>query len=220
MKVTVAPLTGFESLSSTETVSGAANATSTGAFWGVPPVAVIVAAAPAIFVRLKLAGAVAPVADAVTTYGPVVAFAVNADEVATPLALVISVSVAVPPVMKAPLGPDSGAVKVTVAPASGDPPEVSVATSGAANADPTVALGGVPLAAVIAMVGGAECELGLPQLIRKPKTMEVKTRTAAEAGRFIAIPLGARSSHSCPLAWSGLRQPGARAAEIRVCCAP
>jgi hypothetical protein len=65
--------------------------------------------------------------------------AVNVDEVATPLALVVSVSVLVPPV-KVPLAPVAGAVKTTNAPLIGDPPMVTVATKGVANAVLSAAL--------------------------------------------------------------------------------
>jgi hypothetical protein len=78
--------------------------------------------------------------------------AVNAGEVATPLALVVAVLV---PPAKVPLAPVwAGAVKVTVTPLAGDPFDVTVATSGLVNAVPTVALCPPPLVAVIAMVGG------------------------------------------------------------------
>jgi hypothetical protein len=45
-------------------------------------------------------------------------------------------------------------VKVTDTPLAADPLEVTVATNGALNAAPTVALCGVPLVAVMAIVGG------------------------------------------------------------------
>src|ERR1700722_7593852 len=65
----------------------------------------------------------------------------------------MSVSVAVP-FVKVPLAPEPGAVKVTVAPLVGDPPVVTVATSGAANAVLTAVLCPVPLVAAIATTGG------------------------------------------------------------------
>jgi hypothetical protein len=61
-KVTTAPLTGFWKLSTT-VASSSENSVVTVALCGVPCVAVIAAGAPAMFVRLKLAG-VAPVAEA------------------------------------------------------------------------------------------------------------------------------------------------------------
>jgi hypothetical protein len=79
--------------------------------------------------------------------------AVNAGEVATPLALVVAVFV---PPAKVPLAPVcAGAEKVTVTPLAGDPFEVTVATRGFANAALTVALWGVPLVAVIVVVAAA-----------------------------------------------------------------
>jgi hypothetical protein len=81
---------------------------------------------------------------------PAVEFAVNTGEVATPLELVVAVFT---PPAKLPLAPDEGAVNVTVTPLAGDPFVVTVATSGAANAVPTVALCGVPLVAAIDTTG-------------------------------------------------------------------
>jgi hypothetical protein len=99
---------------------------------------------------------------------------VNGDEVATPLELVVSVSVAVPLVVNTPLAPAAGAVKVTDTPLAGDPPEVTVATSGAPNPAPTAALCGVPLVAVIATTGvGVVFELEL-QPARKATVEKVK----------------------------------------------
>jgi len=72
-------------------------------------------------------------------------------EVATPLAFVVSVSEAMP-LAKVPLTPDPGAVNVTVTPLVGVPPVVTVATSGAAKAAPTVALWEDPLVAAISTV--------------------------------------------------------------------
>jgi hypothetical protein len=167
VKVTTTPLTGFEPLSTTVAARFVANAVLTVVLCGVPAVAVIVAAAPALFVRPKLAGAVAPVALAVTVYTPAVPFAVNVDDVATPLAFVVSVSVAVPPA-NVPLAPDPGAVNVTVTPLLGVPLVDTVATSGAANAVLTVALCPDPLVAAIVttFVGGVEFELLHP--VHKP----------------------------------------------------
>jgi hypothetical protein len=63
--ITVTPLTGFWKLSTTVTTNGA-NVVLIAAFCGVPIVAVIVAGAPTVFVKLKLAVAVVPVVEAVT----------------------------------------------------------------------------------------------------------------------------------------------------------
>jgi len=96
-----------------------------------------------LFVRLKLAGPVAPVAVAVTVYEPTVPFAVNVGDVATPLLSVVACALADPPV-KVPLAPALGAVNVTTIPLVGFPLIVTVALNGEANAVFTVALCGVP----------------------------------------------------------------------------
>jgi len=108
------------------------------------------------------------VVEAITLKAPAVVLAVQTDEVATPLALAVSVSVFVL-FANVQLAPDDGAVKVTEAPAVGDPPVVTVATSGAANAVPTVVLCGVPLVAAMVTVGGVFLldELQLVSPIRK-----------------------------------------------------
>jgi hypothetical protein len=66
--------------------------------------------------------------------------------VATPFALVVAVFT---PPANVPPAPIAGTSNVTSTPFSGDPPDVTVTTSGAANAALTVALCGVPLVAVI-----------------------------------------------------------------------
>ena len=78
-----------------------------------------------------------------------VAFAVNTEEVALPLASVITVSVFVEFDANVPLAPVVGAVNVTDKPCVGTPPVVTFATSGAANATLITALCGVPLVAVM-----------------------------------------------------------------------
>ena len=76
--------------------------------------------------------------------------AVNVPEVATPLAFVVAVF---PPV-NVPLAPLPGAANVTVAPETAFPPEsLTVATSGAANTVPSVALCPPPLVGAI-LLGG------------------------------------------------------------------
>jgi hypothetical protein len=80
---------------------------------------------------------------------------VNVVEVATPLALVVSVSVVVP-FANVPLAPDDGAVNVTTTPLTGFwPLSCTVAARGAANAVLIPALWGVPLVAVIEAAGPA-----------------------------------------------------------------
>ncbi|MGA7302172.1 MAG: hypothetical protein WBD45_10965 [Terriglobales bacterium] len=81
-------------------------------------------------------------------------FAAKGDEVATPLALVVSVSVDIP-FANVPLAPVVGAVNVTETPLTGfESLSTTVAARGTLNADPTVAVCGVPLVDVI--VAGAE----------------------------------------------------------------
>jgi len=65
VNVTTTPLTGLLLASLTVACSAVVNAVLTVALCGVPPVAVMLAAAPAVFVRLKVAG-LAPDALAVT----------------------------------------------------------------------------------------------------------------------------------------------------------
>jgi hypothetical protein len=70
-----------------------------------------------------------------------------------PVASVVSVSVFDALVANMPLAPVAGAVKVTNAPLTGNPPIITVATSGAENAVLSAALCGVPLVAAIVSVG-------------------------------------------------------------------
>ena len=151
VKITDTPLTGFESLSTTVATRGAVNTEPTVAACGVPPVAAIIAAAPTMFVRLKRAACATPATVAVTKYGPPeIGFAVKGDELATPLALVVSVSDTVP-FANVPLAPVAGAMNVTAAPVTGfESLYRTVAVRGAANTAPTVAVCGVPPVAVIA----------------------------------------------------------------------
>ena len=66
LKVTVTPLTGLLPASFTVATRGAANAVLMGALCGVPLVAVMLAAAPTLFVSEKFAGAATPATVAVT----------------------------------------------------------------------------------------------------------------------------------------------------------
>ena len=102
---------------------------------------------------------------------PALVPAVNAfDVVATPLAFVVSVSVATAPA-NVPFGSDEGAVNVAVTPDAGEPPDVTVATSCLPKAAPVVALCPPPLVAVMATVGGVVWdeldELELPQPVKR-----------------------------------------------------
>jgi hypothetical protein len=97
--------------------------------------------------------------------------------VATPLVLVVSVSVFDEVDANVPLAPVAGAVKTTKAPLTGDPPIVTVATSGAANAVLSAALCGVPLVAAIDCAGVLKFE---PlQLVKNPKDKKIKPRMPA-----------------------------------------
>lgn len=80
-----------------------------------------------------------PAIDAVTLYGPpVMPFAVNAGAVATPLASVVTVEDAPPPV-KAPLAPFDGAVNLTLTPGTGWPlASVTVASRAAGSGVSTI----------------------------------------------------------------------------------
>jgi hypothetical protein len=82
------------------------------------------------------------------------ALAVNVDEVASPLALVWSVSVFVP-FSNLPLAPEEGAVNVTETPLVGDPLVVTNATRGFANAVLIVSLCPDPLDTAITGTGAA-----------------------------------------------------------------
>src|SRR5579864_7971845 len=78
---TVAPVTGFERLSSTVATSGEEKVVPIAAFCGVPVVAVMVAGGPARFVRVNVAGVETPATVAATLSEPAIAFAVNVVEV-------------------------------------------------------------------------------------------------------------------------------------------
>jgi hypothetical protein len=151
VNVTTTPLTGLFPASVTVATRGAPKAVLMVALCGVPLVAVTFAAGPALFVRTKFAD-VAPVALATTLYGPpAMALAVKTAEVTTPLAFVVAVFT---PPANVPLAPEAGGVNVTTTPLTGLlPASVTVATRGAANAVPMVALCGLPL--VAATLAGA-----------------------------------------------------------------
>src|SRR2546430_2548813 len=116
--VTFTPETGLLPASFTVTASAFAKAVLIVADCGVVPAfAVIVVAAPTVFVSEKFTG-VNPVAAAVTFFGPpAVAFPVNGSE-ATPHASVATVIVAVL-LLNTPEAPAPGAVNVTFTPETG-----------------------------------------------------------------------------------------------------
>jgi hypothetical protein len=123
-KVTTTPPTGLPNASVTVAWRFVAKGVPTAALCGVPAVAAIFTAPPAVFVRLYVAVPV-PGAVAVTLYGPAIAFAVKTAAVAIPLAFVVAVFT---PPANVPLAPDPGAVNVTTTPLTGLPkPSVTVA---------------------------------------------------------------------------------------------
>jgi hypothetical protein len=132
VNVTTTPPTGLFPASVTVATKGAANAVLIVALCPEPLVIVTFAAEPARLVREKFAE-VAPAALATTLYGPpAVELAVNAADVATPLAF--EVAVFTPPA-NVPLAPLPGGVNVTTTPPTGlFPASVTVVTNGAANA--------------------------------------------------------------------------------------
>jgi hypothetical protein len=125
-----------------------------------------------VLVKAKLAD-VAPDVEAIILYAPSVVLAVNAEDVATPLAFVVSVSVAVP-LANVPLAADVGAVKVTETPLAGNPLDVTVAES-VPNELPSGALAVYPLFAVIVMVGGTTAVLVKPKLAEVAPDVEAIT---------------------------------------------
>ena len=151
VKVTVAPGTGLLPASSTVAVNTAPKAVLMAVVWLAPLVAVIEAAAPAVFVKLKLT----PVTlgtEATTLYVPAVELAVSVPEVATPFEPVMAV---MPPPMVA-RAPLTGAVKVTVAPLTGLPPaSTTVATKGAPKAVLMVVVWPDPLVTLMEAAGPA-----------------------------------------------------------------
>jgi|SRR5579862_2566706 len=177
VKVTETPLAGDPS--EVTVAENVPNELSTAALVVYPLLAamVMVGGALAVLVKAKLAGVIAPVAEAVTVYAPAVELAVNILEVAMPLALVVSVSVSAGVVVaNRPLAPDDGAVKVTVTPLAGDPLEVTVAES-VPNELPTTALVVYPLFAAMAITGGGVMfEFDEPpQLLRNPMATQTGT---------------------------------------------
>src|SRR4029077_9284265 len=118
----------------------------------VPAFAVIVEAAPPVFVSEKFT-VVSPIAAAVTVYGPpVVAFAVNGAD-ATPDAFVATVIVAVL-LLKIPDAPEPGAVNVTFTPDTGLlPASFTVTASALAKAVLIAADCGVVPAFAVIVVG-------------------------------------------------------------------
>jgi hypothetical protein len=100
---------------------------------------------------------------------------VNTCEVATPLELVVSVSVTPGVVVaKVPLAPVPGAVNVTVTPLAGVVPDITVATRVFVNGAPTTALCPPPLVAAMVTAGGVVVELELLQPVNRVKVEKTK----------------------------------------------
>ncbi len=136
----------------TLTVRGAANCLFPIAFCGVPLIAVTFVGSPGRFVNTKVAAVDTPATVAVTLSEPAIPFAVNAPDVATPLAFVVAVVLLVlPPVGLAnvPLAPAAGAAKTTIALLTGFRPlSTTVTCSGVAKLVFTAALWLLPAVAV------------------------------------------------------------------------
>src|SRR2546427_92877 len=148
VKVTVTPLTGLFPESFTVACNCVVYAVLTVALCGVPPVAVILAAAPVRLVSEKFAGVATPDTVAETAYGPPpTLFAVKTAHVATPDALVVAVFT---PPANVPLAPLVGAVNVFFSMIR-RPPRSSLFPSSTLfrSAVLTVALCGVPPVAVM-----------------------------------------------------------------------
>jgi hypothetical protein len=161
---TIAPLTALPPPSFTVTVRRPPNAVLTVALCGVPLVAVIDAAAPAVLVSAKLADVETPATLAVTVKLPAWVLAVNTVDVATPDEFVVAVFAPA----NLPEAPLLGAVNVTVTPLTPLPPEFfTVTTSGLANVVLMVALCGVPLVAVI--------DATVPAMLVSAKLADVET---------------------------------------------
>lgn len=121
------------------------------AFCVAPALAVIVAGAPEVFVRLNVAGVPIPAAVAVTLYDPATRLAVKTGAVAIPNE---SVTAVFTPPAKVPLAPEFGAVKVTVTFRIGLlEASLTRARRFAANEVPTCALCEFPPTAVITAAG-------------------------------------------------------------------
>jgi hypothetical protein len=104
-----------------------------------------------------------------------VEFAVNLDDVANPLASVVSISEAFP-FAKVPLAPDDGAANVTATPLAADPPIVTFATKCAANAAPTTAACPDPLTTDTPPDDDEDELLELPQPVRRMRDVRQMVR--------------------------------------------
>jgi hypothetical protein len=139
------------------------------------------------FVSEKLAGLDTPDTVALTTYEPVVLFAVNDGEVATPCAFVVAVAAFAMP-GNVPLVPLAGAVNVTIAPLINSPRlSVTVASSGMTNGVFTVAVCGVPLVGNTTAADDAAMAIGVQSLALAPDAPPPDTLTSFCCGELASL---------------------------------
>ena len=173
VNVTTTPIKALPPLSFTmafKAAKGALIAT----LCGVPAEVMMVAGGALKLVNSNAAAVATPLTVALTLYVPEVAFAANAGAVATPFAVVLMLTVAPPPA-KVPLGPEPGAVKVTVAPGTAFPPaSFTMACRFVAKVVLIVVLCGVPAVAVM-VAGGPTLFMREKLAGAKPPTVAVTT---------------------------------------------
>jgi hypothetical protein len=171
----------------------------------VPAVAAMLAGRPTRLVSENTAGDETPVTVALTAYAPAVLFAVNTGEVATPLALVVTVAVApVPGAANVPLAPVDGAVKVTDAPLMGLPPLSFTVACKTANAVLIVTLCGVP--DVAAMLAGGPAVLLIENEAGAATPLTVALTVNAPTVAF-AVKMGAVATPFEPVGAVAVRPP-------------
>jgi hypothetical protein len=196
--VTIAFPTGFWPLSTTLATRRVPKVVLIPELCGVPLTAVIAAGAPVVLLRLKLAPACAPDAEAVTVYAPAVPFAVKAAAVADPLASLVAVVVLVPVSANVPLAPVVGAVKVTATPLARDPLFVTVTTRGATKAPSIAWLCGVPLVTVIASTVEPTGGRRSPVVQFTSPIRQIVSRAVHQALCFIRFSIASKLDRSFP----------------------
>ncbi|HEY1754037.1 MAG TPA: hypothetical protein VGG72_01480 [Bryobacteraceae bacterium] len=150
VKVTFSPATGVPVESVTVTAGATANAVFIDVLCGVVPAFTTMLPDSAKLVSVKLTP-VKPAAEAVTLYVPKIGLAVKG-AAATP-ELFVATTIVVAELLNNPLGPLDGAVKVTLTPATGVPPELFTITAGGVPKAvlTVVASGDVPVSEVIVL---------------------------------------------------------------------
>ena len=142
---------------------------------GVPTVAVMLAAAPVVLVRAKMAGVATPAANAGRLYDPEIELAVNTAAVATPAESVVAVFTLPANVPLAPVC--AGGVKVTTFPTIELlKAAVTRALKFVAKTVPTCALCGVPAVEIILETG--------PGMLVMENSAEVAGPDAAAVTRY------------------------------------